>query len=302
MALGSHNRRSSTPKGNKVSMIKLEVLNTKMKGKFIKIFDGMRVGSDETCKVRAKLDSIEPVHAIFSVDDNMNITVEAGSKAAHLYHNNHDVMRAELKHGDRIYVGPLKFRVVNETLVSHMELKIDELLSTVDENDDGEILDFATEDLFYLCKKDPDLRRSINFVIPSTDRYIDQAQAFLSRLAHQADVDEMKIEAFMTCTKELVLNAHRHGHEFDESKKIIIRYRDLGDALQLSIEDEGKGFDHSQIVGGVDGKNAADAARERYKAGGFGGLGFQMITRMSSELKYNDKGNIVTFKVTKHFP
>ena len=283
-------------------MIKLEVLNTKMKGKFIKIFEGMRVGSDESCKLRAKLESIEPVHAIFHVDDDMNISIEAGSKEAHLYHNNRDVMRADLKHGDRIYVGPLKFRVVNETLVSHMELKIDELLNDYDENDSTEVYDFATEDLFYLCKKDPDLRRAINFVIPSTNRYIDQAQSFISRLVHQADVDEMKIECFMTCTKELILNAHRHGHEFDEEKKIVIRFRDLGDALQLSIEDEGKGFDHKTLIDGITNKDAAAAARERYQAGGFGGLGFQMITKMTSELNYNEVGNIVTFKVTKNFP
>ncbi len=281
-------------------MIKLEVLNTKMKGKTIKIFDGLRVGSDETCKVRAKLDTIEPVHAIFHVDEqNTKINVEAGSKEAHLYHNGRDVMSADLKHNDKIYVGPLKFRVINETMVSQMDLKIDELLSDYEESD--EIYNFATEDLFFLCKKDPDLKRSISFKIPSTDRYIDQAQAFLSRLAHQAGLEEMKIDAFMHCTKELILNAHRHGHEYnpDNDKEIIIRYRDLGEELQLSIEDQGDGFDHSQLLEKVDEKDAASAARERYKAGGIGGLGFQMITKMTSDLFYNEKGNIVTFKVTK---
>lgn len=281
-------------------MMKLEVLNTKMKGKTIKVFEGLRVGSDETCKVRAKLDSIEPVHAIFHLDttgEENRLSIEAGSKEAHLYHNGHDVMRADLKHGDKIYVGPLKFRVINETMVSQIDLKLDELLTSAEEHE--ELFDFATEDLFFLCKKDHDLRKRISFVIPSTDRYIDQAQAFLSRLAHQADMDEMKIEAFMTCTKELILNAHRHGHEYDESKKITLRFRDLGEELELSIEDEGSGFDHSQLLNDVSGKDAAEAARERYKAGGIGGLGFQMITRMTSALSYNDKGNIVTFRVTK---
>ena len=58
----------------------------------------------------------------------------------------------------------------------------------------------------------------------------------------------MKIEAFMTCTKELVLNAHRHGHEYDESKTITIKYRDVGEALQLTIEDMGTGFDHATML------------------------------------------------------
>ncbi|NRA37953.1 MAG: ATP-binding protein [Planctomycetes bacterium] len=284
-------------------MIKLEVLNTKMKGKFIKIYDGMQVGSDKACKIRATTDKMMAIHAIFHIDsDSGKASVKAGCKEAHLYHNDRDVMSADLRHGDRIYIGPLKFRLINETLVSSVDLKIDELIKDYDENENLELYDFTKEDLFFLCKKDPSLKQAIHFSIPSQDRYIDQAQSFLSRLVHQADVDEMKIEAFMTCCKELILNAHRHGHEFNEAKTITLRYRDLGDSLQLSIEDQGNGFDHKQVVGDITNKDAAAAARERYSAGGVGGLGFQMITRMSSMLEYNESGNVVTFQVTKSFP
>ena len=52
-------------------------------------------------------------------------------------------------------------------------------------------------------------------------------------------MDEMKIEAFMTCVKELILNAHRHGHQYDESKTIIVRYRDNDDSITV-VEDEGR--------------------------------------------------------------
>ena len=46
-------------------------------------------------------------------------------------------------------------------------------------------------------------------------------------------------------------------------------------------------------------KNAAQAARERYQAGGFGGLGFQLVTKLADELVYNEVGNQVTFVIKK---
>jgi anti-sigma regulatory factor (Ser/Thr protein kinase) len=106
----------------------------------------------------------------------------------------------------------------------------------------------------------------------------------------------------VTCAKELILNAHRHGHKYKEDKIITLRFRDDGASLRLTIEDEGEGFDHQKVLGGVKQKDAAQAARERYLAGGFGGLGFQLICKLSNELTYNAKGNVVVFSVLKSAP
>ena len=46
-------------------------------------------------------------------------------------------------------------------------------------------------------------------------------------------------------------------------------------------------------------KDATQAARERYQAGGFGGLGFQLVTKLADELIYNDAGNQVTMVIKK---
>ncbi len=161
------------------------------------------------------------------------------------------------------------------------------------------LYDFAREDLFYLTTKDPALRTRINFVIPSKDKFIDQAQVFLARLVKGGNVDEQQVDSFMTCAKELILNAHRHGHAYDESKRITLRFRDAGDRISLTILDEGKGFDHSALLAKVNEKDAAQAARERYQAGGFGGLGFKLITKLAKDLTYNEAGNQVTFTVLK---
>lgn len=279
-------------------MIKLEVLNTAAKGKQFALKAGVSIGSGEGCTIRAQHAALRPVHARFIAEQG-RIGIEVAEKEAHITVNGKDVLRHQLRHRDELVIGPLRLRVIDESQVSHASLKLDMLLDEIEHEQGGEVYDFAKEDLFYLVQKDPGLKRALNFTIPSKDRFIDQAQVFLARLVKGLTIDESQVDAFMTCTKELILNAHRHGHKYDEDKRITLRWRDLGEKIQLTIEDQGPGFDHKTVLEGVNEKDAASAARERYLAGGFGGLGFKLITKMSDSLTYNAAGNVVTFSVKK---
>ncbi len=279
-------------------MLKLEVLNTAFKGKQFRFKDGLQVGSSASCQIRAQHQDMQEVHARFYSEGDKAM-VEIACKEAHLFVNGRDVVRSELRHNDELVVGPLKFKVVSDTHVSSGTIRIDQLIDKLEKQADGEIYDFAKEDLFYRTTKEPSLRQNITFVIPSRDKFIDQAQVFLSRLVKGSGMEEEKVDAFMTCAKELILNAHRHGHKFDESKKITLRYRDLGDRIALVVLDEGTGFDHKAVIDAMQAKDAAQAARERYQAGGFGGLGFKLITQLADELIYNESGNQVTLTVRK---
>ena len=282
-------------------MLKLEVLNTAFKGKTFKVKPGLTIGKGADCHIRAQADDLQEVHVRFYDEDGRQM-VEVANDKAHLFINGRDVMRTEVKHNDRLTVGPLRLKVVDDAKVSQSALRLDQLLSEMEQHAAEEVHDFAKEDLFYLSTKDPMIRQAVSFQIPSRDKFIDQAQVFLARLVKQCGMSEEKVDSFMTCAKELILNAHRHGHKYDEAKHIILRYRDHGDRLSLSIQDEGPGFDHHAILDGIKNKDAAQAARERYQAGGFGGLGFKMITSLSDELVYNDSGNKVTFVVLKNDP
>ena len=281
------------------SALKLEVLNPSFKGKTFRFKDGMQLGTSEACQIRAQHPELKPVHMKMYFEAGKPF-VEIGQDDAHLFVNGKDVVRSELRHNDLVTAGPIKFKVIDEAMISRSAHRIDSLLAEVEKASDQELFDFAKEDLFYRTSKDPALRTCINFVIPSRDKFIDQAQVFLARLVKNSGAAEEKIDAFMTCAKELILNAHRHGHKYDEGKKVIIRYRDTGAVLSLSIEDEGPGFDHKALLDSIRQKDAATSARERYLAGGFGGLGFQLITKLARELTYNPSGNIVTFTVDKN--
>lgn len=282
-------------------MFKLEVLNTSLAGKKIPVLDNLTIGTDEGCSVRAQGTGMKGVHARFYRDRDGRFFVEVGDQEAHIFVNGKDVLRSELHHHDTLAVGPLRFRIIDARFKKQMENRLDELLKQVESDDSQEVYDFAKEDLFYLTTKDPMLRQRICFTIPSRDRFIDQAQAFLARLVRQSGMDEMKVEAFMTCAKELILNAHRHGHQYDETKTIYLQYKDLGDKIEMLIRDQGEGFDHEKILNEVRETSAAAAARLRYQSGGFGGLGFQMITRLADDLRYNEPGNQVIFQINKDF-
>lgn len=279
-------------------MLKFEVLNTAFKGKQFKFKDALLVGSGVACQIRAQHGDMKDVHARFYAD-GLKSMVEIGCKEAHLYVNNRDVVRHELRHGDELVIGPLRFRVIDDNRISSGAIRIDQLIEDLNNSEESEVYDFAKEDLFYRTTKEPSLRTNIAFVIPSKDRYLEQAQVFLSRLVKGCGMEEEKVDAFMTCVKELILNAHRHGHKYDETKQIVVRYRDLGDRISMGILDEGPGFDHKTMLDGVKSKNATQAARERYQAGGFGGLGFQLVSKLADELVYNEAGNQATFVIKK---
>ena len=278
-------------------MLELEVLNRAGQGKRFPFKSGITIGTDASCTLRAVHPDLKPVHARLVLIDGRP-GVECIDPAATVSVNQVALTRAQVRHNDVLSLGPLRLRVIDASRMSQIS-SLDAMLDAFEQSGDGQVYDFAKEDLFYLVTKDPSLKQSIAFTIPSKDRFIEQAQSFLSRLVKTSAMDEEKVDAFMTCAKELILNAHRHGHQYDEAKTITLRWRDLGDKVQLHIADQGKGFDHKRVVEAANAQDAATAARERYLAGGFGGLGFQLIVRLADELRYNDAGNEVTMTISK---
>jgi anti-sigma regulatory factor (Ser/Thr protein kinase) len=278
-------------------MLQFQVLNSAFKGKTFPFKDGLTIGSGEGAVLRAQHPDIRPLHARLSLAGGRPV-IELTDTTGRMLHNSTDVVRAELRHHDEVTIGPLRLRVLDTSRASQVQ-HLDQLLSAYEESAGDQVYDFAKEDLFYLVNKDAGLKRALSFVIPSKDKFLEQAQSFLARLVKGTGMEEEKVDGFMTVLKELILNAHRHGHKFDESKQIVVRWRDLGDRVQVVIKDQGPGFDHRAVVSGATAKDAASAARERYLAGGFGGLGFQLIVRLADELRYNDAGNEVTFAVKK---
>jgi serine/threonine-protein kinase RsbW len=59
--------------------------------------------------------------------------------------------------------------------------------------------------------------------------------------------NEDAVFAVRLATEEALMNAIRHGNGFDESKMIQIDYDVSEDAVEITITDEGKGFDDHAV-------------------------------------------------------
>jgi serine/threonine-protein kinase RsbW len=56
-----------------------------------------------------------------------------------------------------------------------------------------------------------------------------------------------EIFAVRLALEEAIMNAIRHGHHFDRSKNVQVRYRVTAEGFLTEIEDEGPGFDPNEV-------------------------------------------------------
>jgi len=84
--------------------------------------------------------------------------------------------------------------------------------------------------------------------------------------------------------EEGIVNAIRHGHRNDTSKRVDVRFLVTDQQLLVEIHDEGPGFDPDGLPDPLSPENL-----ERP-----GGRGVFLMRRYMTWVQYNDPGNIVT--------
>lgn len=83
--------------------------------------------------------------------------------------------------------------------------------------------------------------------------------------------------------EEAVVNAIEHGNRRDDSKQVHVLFHVFEDRAEMTITDQGNGFDHTQVADPTE-----DDRLEKPR-----GRGVMLIRELMSESKYNDKGNSV---------
>ena len=83
--------------------------------------------------------------------------------------------------------------------------------------------------------------------------------------------------------EEAFINAVKHGNKMDTGKEVKIDYSIDGDKVEITVTDEGKGFDPKNIPDPRFGENL-------YKADG---RGIFLIKSYMNEVKFNEQGNCV---------
>ena len=77
--------------------------------------------------------------------------------------------------------------------------------------------------------------------------YLDFVEEISDAITRMVGFDEDTRFWITLSIRESVVNAIQHGNQSDESKKVGIRFQSLPDRLVIYIQDEGAGFDESQI-------------------------------------------------------
>ncbi len=143
----------------------------------------------------------------------------------------------------------------------------------------------------------PPSTRKVCIVLPSRlaelDRAVEVATAFLA----PCGLEEEAQTSFLAAFREAVGNAVQHGNKGDPAKSVCVELRQNPATVTISVRDEGPGFDAQSRLHRASHTNAAQAARERHREGGAGGLGMYMLLRGSDLVRYSQRGNLVTLTI-----
>jgi len=88
---------------------------------------------------------------------------------------------------------------------------------------------------------------------------------------------------------EAIVNAIRHGNQFDPKKRVRLLYQFVGAEARIEVEDEGSGFDLSDVPDPHQEDNLQRST----------GRGLAMMQHFMTKVWFNRRGNQVV--MTKHF-
>ena len=129
-------------------------------------------------------------------------------------------------------------------------------------------------------------------VFPSHIKYLPEAEDLTSRISKELLFDEDARDDLSIAITELFNNALHHGNKNDASKKITITFTVLSGGLQISVRDEGKGFEPAKIKNPLDEENILKTS----------GRGLFLVEQLVDEIDYkvSPKGSeVIVFKKFK---
>lgn len=84
-------------------------------------------------------------------------------------------------------------------------------------------------------------------VIESDMMHLPKVEAFIASLCSKAGLNEDQSDNMAIAITEMVNNAILHGNKQDSSKMVTVEAVYFDDRVQVSIQDEGDGFDPEEV-------------------------------------------------------
>jgi serine/threonine-protein kinase RsbW len=89
--------------------------------------------------------------------------------------------------------------------------------------------------------------KKVVYKLDSTLDSVNEAEQKASKLAAESGLDEDTVQRVEMAVREAAVNAVYHGNAYDPNKKMTFGLERTPDALIITIADEGKGLEESQI-------------------------------------------------------
>lgn len=84
--------------------------------------------------------------------------------------------------------------------------------------------------------------RTVRLDIASRIEMLEMVQTVLNHVTGVVGFDEDACHYMSVAIRESVVNAMRHGNKLDESKRVTVEFVIQPGALEVRVQDEGKGF------------------------------------------------------------
>src|SRR5579859_4324134 len=94
---------------------------------------------------------------------------------------------------------------------------------------------------------DPGSRYSRDVIIPSDPAEGRQVQEEIERQLKAYNYSEREIFSVKLALEEALVNAIKHGNQFDHNKNVHIAYHIQPERFEIVIRDEGPGFDPADV-------------------------------------------------------
>lgn len=129
----------------------------------------------------------------------------------------------------------------------------------------------------------------IKFRIPSDIKKVKQASQKIQACLDSRNLVQASIFDVQLAVEEAIVNAIRHGNKSQLKKTVHIDCEINDEAIVIAVEDEGQGFDVSNLPDPTAGENLLKP----------GGRGLLIIRNKMDKVEFNSKGNKII--MTKFF-
>jgi serine/threonine-protein kinase RsbW len=125
---------------------------------------------------------------------------------------------------------------------------------------------------------------AVDLVIASDPAEARTVQERVEQLLQEQKIPDRDVFCIKLALEEALVNAIKHGNQFDRSKKVYISYRLLTDRFEVAVSDDGPGFDPTDVPDPTAVENLERPC----------GRGLMLMRHYMSEVAYNPRGNGVS--------